>query len=154
MIIASTIAPVSNAVGVWNIMRILGEAYVKAVSKSSARKAFIWSLITPWISCSCARSGRAKNRIAKTVVKKRIMGLSSVHDLELSRRRSMPAGLCQLACQTLFDQLDRFIDTVKRDEPAETRPLGRPEQNLVDRREPVAQRFEPVVLADRKDQRL
>lgn len=74
------------------------------------------------------------------------------HPADIRRGIGKGAELDQLARQPLFDQRNRFIHTVKRNEPAEPRPLGSAEQDLVNGLEPVTQRFEPVILADGKDQ--
>src|SRR5581483_3916822 len=57
----------------------------------------------------------------------------------------------ELAPKRLGDQRACLGDAVKLDEGAEARALRLAEQNFVERREPVAQRLEAVLLADRID---
>ena len=62
-----------------------------------------------------------------------------------------PRSVRQFPRQPAVDQRHRFLDPVDRDETAEARPLAGPQQHLVDRLEPVAQRLEAVRVADRED---
>ena len=57
----------------------------------------------------------------------------------------------QLARQGALDQRAGFVDTVKRDEATETRPLIGAQQHLIQRLEPILHRLETMIAANGKD---
>src|SRR6056297_4172065 len=136
---------------------MFGLAYSQASPTSRSRNASNWFWMVASISGLGARSSCALASAAQTdrPIARMIRFAMDALRAMVARRTvgaKRPASIRhQPPGQPVGDERLRLLDAIERDEPAEARSLACAHQHLVERREPRAQRLEPMKLADGED---